>query len=546
MCGGRSAAFPANVGNWWKRESVMADFNLLTEPLIRVVEADGSHRALSLPEVYAGLAADRVVAFSALRPHQRHGWHAFLVQVAAQALHKAGLDALPGDPGTWRDLLRALAPGFPGDEPWSLAAPAGRPALLQAPQPEGSFDPLKNFYEAPDEIDTLVTSRNHDVKAARMATAEPDDWLYALVQLQTCEGFLGAGNYGISRMNGGFANRPGIGVAPPGGLGRRAARDVRRLLELRPRILEENPHYPAEGGIGLVWLTPWDGTQPLQPADLDPYYVEICRRLRLVVADGRIGARGVGSKAARIAMPKELNGITGDPWTPIDTGDANGTAKALTVDGRGFHYRRLARILFSADYRPAPLQAVVESDGDEGLTLVCRALVRGQGKTEGWHERIVRVSRKGAGLLRRARTDRLAGLAEERVADVASLGKALRYALMMLFQRGPDREDFKPRDPGSGARAEPFLTRFDAEVDRSFFDDFWLEADHLDAPEQKAARRKWHRKMRDIARDVLRTAESGSPVSSVRSYRALARAEGSFNAAFAKAFPELRENTDAA
>jgi CRISPR system Cascade subunit CasA len=526
---------------------VVTSFNLLTEPLIRIIADDGSRRALSLPAVYAALTDDRVAAFATLRPHQRHGWHAFLVQVATQALHKAGVEEPPADTDAWRGALRGLTPGFPDDEPWSLTAPPDKPSLLQAPLPEGSFDPLKNLYAAPDEIDTLVTSRNHDLKTARMTAAEPDDWLYALVQVQTCEGYLGRGNYGISRMNSGYGNRPGISVAPPGGIGRRVIRDIRRLLALRPEILGDNPQYPTEGGLGLVWLEPWDGTRPLSPGDLDPYYVEICRRLRLVPADGDLAARGTGSKAARIAMPKELNGITGDPWTPIDLGDGRKPPKALTVDGRGFHYHRLARILFSSDYRQAPLQAVADSDGDRDLTMVCRALARGEGQTEGLHERIVRVSRKGAGLLRRRHIDPLAGLAEARITDIASLAKALRYALMVLFQGGPDREDFKHQDKGSGARAEPFLARFDAAVDRRFFDDFWTEADHLDAPEAKAAaRRSWLLQLRDLARDVLRTAESGSPVSTVRSYRAIARAEGAFDGAFAKAFPDIREHSDAA
>lgn len=525
----------------------MASFNLLTEPLIRIVGTAGSHRALSLPALYAELVADQVAAFSGLRPHQRHGWHAFLTMVGAQALHRAGLDEPPTDPDAWRSLLRALTPDFPADEPWSLTAPADKPALLQAALPEGSFDPLKNVYAAPDEIDTLVTSKNHDVKAARMVAAEADGWLYALVQLQTCEGFLGAGNYGVSRMNGGFANRPGIGVAPPGGIGRRVVRDIRRLIALRPKILADNPHYRAEGGVGLVWLEPWDGVRSLGPDELDPYYVEVCRRIRLVAVDGRIGARGVGSKAARIAMPKQLNGMTGDPWAPIDHGDGKSAPKALTVDGRGFHYRRLARILFHKGYAPAPLQTLAGNDGDDGLTLVCQALVRGQGKTEGWHERVIPISRRGAGLLKRGRTDELAGLAEDRIADVAKLGSALRYALMVLFQRGPDPEDFKPRDPGSAAHAAPFLTRFDAEVDRTFFDDLWFEAEHLEEPEQKTVvRGAWIRKMRGIGRDVLRTAEAGSPASAVRSYRAMARAEGAFDRAFAKAFPDVREHADAA
>ena len=65
-------------------------YNILTEPLIRMVKSNGSHDEASLPEVYAALMADKVEAFPALRPHQRHAWHAFLVQLGAMAMHRAG------------------------------------------------------------------------------------------------------------------------------------------------------------------------------------------------------------------------------------------------------------------------------------------------------------------------------------------------------------------------------------------------------------------------------------------------------------------------
>lgn len=61
-------------------------FNLLTELVFRVETGESSHVTASLPEVYAALMRDDVVAFPALRPHQRHAWHAFLVQLGAMAL----------------------------------------------------------------------------------------------------------------------------------------------------------------------------------------------------------------------------------------------------------------------------------------------------------------------------------------------------------------------------------------------------------------------------------------------------------------------------
>ena len=61
--------------------------NILTEPVICLDLSDGVRKEVSLPEVFAALVSDKVVSFPALRPHQRHAWHAFLVQLGAMAMH---------------------------------------------------------------------------------------------------------------------------------------------------------------------------------------------------------------------------------------------------------------------------------------------------------------------------------------------------------------------------------------------------------------------------------------------------------------------------
>ena len=65
--------------------------NILNEPVIRADASGDSRVEASLPEVYAMLMADEVDAFPALRPHQRHAWHAFLVQLGTMAMNRDGL-----------------------------------------------------------------------------------------------------------------------------------------------------------------------------------------------------------------------------------------------------------------------------------------------------------------------------------------------------------------------------------------------------------------------------------------------------------------------
>lgn len=514
--------------------------NVLDLALIRVTNHHGTEHLFTLPDLYAALLRDEVSSFPALRPHQRHAWHAFLCQLGALSCLRAGLDEPPSDPEGWRALLRGLTPDFPGDEPWHLVGPPDKPALLQAPVPGGQLDGFK-LVSTPDALDVLVTSKNHDVKGARLAHARPDDWLFALVTLQTMEGFLGAGNYGIARMNGGFANRPGLSMAPDGRVGAHVARDLRRLLELREPFLEKYETYD-ENGLGLLWLPPWDGASSLAPDRLDPYFIEICRRVRLIETDGHIAALAAGSKAARVKFRAESAGNTGDPWTPLEI--TKDSVKSLTVDARGFGYRRLSEILAQSGFTLAPLQTVGPAetrDAEHGLpyVLVCRAMARGQGKTEGLYERRIRVTPKALGAFLPESGELLAAISRARLDEAGEMGRILRRALMVLFQNGPEHDKFAPRDPNSADRASPFLSAFDRTVDVDFFDHLFAEVAAGGEAERTALRARWLAALKERARVVLASAEAGAPTSSARRLRAQVRAEAALDAGFRRAFGDI-------
>lgn len=494
--------------------------NLLSLPLIRVRFIDETTSVLTLPGVFAAMMADHVAAFPGLRPHQRHAWHAFLSQLGAIALHAAKLAEPPIEEAAWHDVLHDLTPGDLAKTAWSLVAPPDRPALLQPPLPDGLAG-LKNAVATPDALDMLVTAKNHDLKQTVMTEALPDDWLFALVTLQTMEGFLGAGNYGISRMNGGFANRPGLGIVPPGGPGAHVRRDLSLLLDRRTMVASLNG-YPAEGGMALVWLAPWDGVASLVPASLDPLYIEICRRVRLVEADGRLAARVGSSKAPRIAPT--TGGVTGDPWAPLRI-DKDGTTKVLTTDARGFDYRRIVELLFPGEgNRPSLLQEPTPADATEGLTLLARALVRGQGKTEGYHERRVPLSRRVRMMLVGRATDPIAQAARERVELAGEIqGHVLRPALLALFQNGPERIDLR-HDASGSRKAEHFLVAFGHAVDDGFFPTLWEELDHDTPDARHACRAAWLRDLVKVAEAIVIDADGSAPKSAHRRYRARVRA----------------------
>ena len=189
-------------------------------------EAGTLHRG-SLFAVFAALSRGEAWSFPALRPHQREPWHAFTVQVAALALIRAGLDEPPSDETAWRDLLLALTDGQ--SEAWELVVDDwSKPALLQPPMVEAANrGDYKNTILTADALDTLVTAKNHDLKGERMVNASEEDWLFALVTLQTASAYGGAKTYGASRMNGKTGSRLIARARPPGGHAASFQRDLR-------------------------------------------------------------------------------------------------------------------------------------------------------------------------------------------------------------------------------------------------------------------------------------------------------------------------------
>lgn len=503
--------------------------SVIEEAIIRYRSLDSLAAHASLPQLFVAMTQDRVRDFPALRPHQRHAWHAFLVQLAALALVRAAVAEPFETEQEWRAALLALTPSDPDGAPWCLVSPPARPALLQAPVPEGRVDAWKSRCYTPDELDMLITSKNHDLKGARMRRCKPEDWLFALVSLQTQEGFLGSGNYGISRMNGGFASRPGVGVAGDGHWGARWRRDTMTLLSTRERTAETHG-LSVDQGSALLWLLPWDGIASLSFASLDPHYIEICRRIRLREGADGLHAIGTGTKAPRVAA-KELNGVTGDPWTPVDIA----AAKALTITGDGFQYKLLTELLFGSKFLPAVAQDVGRGRPDERLFLVAVGITRGQGKTERYHERRVPISPKARALLLGGQQAALARIAGQRIAAIAEVRKALWVALAVLFNNGK-------ADTGSDDtkdKASRFARPFEQGENLRFFDDLNTEIEADDASAQRLA---WLLGLVDRAEAVLRGAFDAGPRSSIQRYRAQSAALSRFHGTLRSAkfpVPEL-------
>lgn len=492
-------------------------YSLLDRELLSVDTANGPDK-LTLPAALAGLVRGEVHSFRALQAHQWQAWFSFLSQLAAMAVSRHNDGKLPNAADEWRELLLSLS----GDEEsaWALVEhDVSRPAFLQSPVPEGSLDEAgyKSDIPTPDGLDMLVTSKNHDVKRHRIRRPDVEHWLYALVTLQTLEGFLGRGNYGIVRMNGGFAARPFVEFTPGLSWSERFREDVDRLLTNRKDIADQFEF--DESGHALLWMEPWDGAKSSGYSldELDPYFLEICRRIRFRYDDA-LECWRCNTKGARVYTSKSFAGITGDPWTPIE-----GSEKAMNVVASGFPYTRVRELLFGEKFTRPPL---LEIDGEAGYFFGA-GLARGQGKTDGLHRRIVEIGEQPSRLFGdRESRNKLAELSKARIERTArAKERVLRPALYRIVGGGKtggvDYEEIQRWEDA-----------FTAAVDEEFFPALWRDAE-LD---EEAANKHWQEFLLEVAQEQLEDAIDAAPISAARRYRVIATAESIFES---RAYDEL-------
>jgi CRISPR system Cascade subunit CasA len=493
--------------------------DLIHEPVLSTRDRT-TLRRVTLPGLLAELSTGTCIDFPRVRPHQHHPWAMFLAQVAAHAMRRAKLTTLPQDEEAWRAALLALTDG--SSEPWSLVVDdLSKPALLQPPVPEGTLlkrakDGKKpeawNVVETADSLDVLVTSKRHDIKSELVDADEAEFWTYALVTLQTTQGYPHPGQNGVARMNGGYGNRPRFGLSASLDAATCFQRDVQVLLSSWAEV-KTNFGY-VDDGVALVWLEPWDGKTSLSLKMLAPHFVEVCQRVRLQASGGALVARVTTSEVRRCA-PEVEKGDLGDPWIPIKKADP---PSAFTVGPSGFEYRKLVELLFSGDYQLAKAQERRDGDAAE-MWLLTAGMARGQSKTDGLHERRLRMTKKVTAFFAQQQSrDRIAARASSWVQSADTVrSKVLYPALKQLaagFEVGNDK--------------------FFGRVDESFFEVLFATIDDTD----DAATLHWQTTLLDLADSELTTAIDRLPTANARFYSVLSAARGMFAGLARKHLPD--------
>lgn len=504
--------------------------NLLSEPMLPIVTERAEVERVDLPMLLAAYADDAVLDLPFLRPHQRAPWHSFCVQLAALALHRTGHDNVVSDATVWRELLRKLTADWPDDEPWRLVVEdVTKPAFMQPPVPVGSGDPHRTSIGTADDLDVLETARNHGLKQSIGSDAIPAIWIAAIVLLQTCASYSKAGPqfyYGTVRRYGQYATRPSVSLVPSDSLGAHWRRDVAVLLQHREWFFDRVEDFAGRKGAALLWCLPWNGERSLGLDELDPWFIEVCRRVRLYRDQtGKITAKSVGSSVPRIIVAKERRGNLGDPWTPIDL------SKESAAYNRTPRYDVMSEVLFDRGLWLRPLLLDWHT-GIDGSSMIARfdVTVRGQSKTEGHHLREVLI--EGDQRLAAFRSDEdgdhLAEISRAMVEEVATLrNRVLKVPLLTLIQAGDAPVDFG--DKTASAWARPWLDQVDHEIEPAFFDHLFARAE-----QGRAADQAWALFLENIAWRILDRATAAVPIAGARRLKAIAVAEERLHGLFRK------------
>jgi CRISPR system Cascade subunit CasA len=469
-------------------------YNLLTDPIITVKLLNGSQSRVSLPETFALLEEDQIAGFARLLPHQRHPWHALCSQLACLALEGSPLPA-PGenpcllglhDADWWIEALRRLTPGYEQDEPWNLVvADIAKPAFLQPPVIDGPLADWKKTKETPDNLDVLVTSKNHGVKQARMNAPAAEDWLFALVSVQTQGGYEGRGLYGIARMNGGYGTRPGFSLAAGPTPGGQWSRDTRVILENLGNLAPDIFTQPKRS---LLWLEAWDGASSWPLRELHPLFVEICRRIRLEERGENLLARCKATACARLDG-KDFKGVMGDPWIPVHEKEGKSYAVSLT-------YRNICAMLGRGEYRIPLLMRHHPCDPSADAAVRCRILLRGQGGTEGYQERIISIPTP-----KRLGQEFTGDMAADMVSMANSAEKdVLLPALKVFLRRGGGAVAAEKDSSAAKTWLPACIQALDRDVDEIFFPSLWAMLERQDHGENGSdVRQLWIDTLRELS-----------------------------------------------
>jgi len=468
--------------------------NLLTEKMFSV-RTCGVNRKETLAGVLFRLMNREDLEFLRVRPHQEEAWFAFLVQLGALC-EDLGINPL-ASVKDFQEALFALADYF--EPSWCLLTSPAYPAFMQPLCEKGWGN---DAWTTPDDIDVLITSRAHDVKPRLMVHPELEDWVYALVSVQTTWGYGGAGNYGCLRNRGPYSARMFARIVPTS---QSTSDSFRREVYLWQKQRDHIRSLGLKGNASLLWTIPWSGLEEeaIDVKDLNPFFIEVCRLYKLVKGeDGRIVCLRRSAKATRI---KRTISDVGDIWAPILVEGSERLPCALS-EAPGL--RKMVQILFEAD---ASASLIVQDEDGPCPTLQIRGVSRDpsrQGMTVGYVNVEIPLPYTSD---------------DERVRMGSRVTTWLTYVNeAQKFFRSLTKS-YAKAEFGAGNDSELKMTSgWMVRLDQRIMDCFWSTLRATKNMEDEDALRQWQGMLASLLKEATRELCETAPVSTSRHYQSVA------------------------
>lgn len=516
-------------------------FSLLSEQIF-TIEAETGPTRCTLPDLLSWLLQEQfqTLNFLHLTAVQRGHWWRFLVRTAAHVHHARGHGAattLAPD-----DIRSVLEESTGGEDAWFLVNPDyRRPAFLQPPTP-GGIEPESSFKaELISYLSSALGSKNHERKVDATPALIPEQVAYSLIELQGGAIYGGRGNYPTQftgSRSGKGSGTPFMGVVLPTGWGPTFRHDVGVLLDRWNDLVETTG---LRGPIWALWAEPWDGATPLPAHKLTPAFIPLARMIRLAepAPDGTF--RKVYHLAAKGNRVEDHTGggNLGDPFLPlIRQGDRWKIRGVIAHDPArpAYDYRETVSFFtHPEERRPSPtVREFLNSEpklGEAPALLVLEGLAFEQGKTLGFHQRIVPIFRSDIGIL--GSPEPLRAAHEFMGNAVKEANSALRGALRILLHGKPRRRE---GDEGPLNKAgAPLMHRVEEHYVGMLF-----EAGRREMKDDDGYKGEWVERLQTWAREAFLQAEAALPRSEARRYERSVGAESFLNRRFRRMLQEVR------
>ncbi|MDI3269894.1 MAG: hypothetical protein QJR00_04240, partial [Bacillota bacterium] len=230
--------------------------------------------------------------------------------------------------------------------------------------------------------------------------------------------------------------------------------------------------------------------------------------------------------------------VVGDPWIPIDT--SKDQPQALTFSPRVMEANILRRILFEDRIQLTPLHKPDPSwPEEEPVWLSVSALVRGQGKTDGFHSALLPIPSWVRRKIYWSRPvegeDSLAATASGGIERAGQM--ALRVLKPAVYVWVQGTHDISFEDKAAEAWWDRPATEFKKLWEDGYFAWLWDTADL----EKEKALTRWAELLQDWALKVLRDAQNSLPSHSGRWWKSKVLSERKFFGALYHHFSDLRK-----